>query len=59
MIILSIYHTLSRIKYQRLILYRLHLDKLKLCMMAKYLLLEYAVLFIIADRGFQVLEFMR
>ena len=53
MIILSILHI------ERPILYRLNLDKLKVSIMAKHLLLEYAFLFIIADGGFQVLEFMR
>ena len=54
MIILSILHI-----YRQSILYRLDLDKPKVWIMAKHLLLEYAFLFIIADGGFQVLEFMR
>ena len=59
MIILSILHMISRIRDQGSILHRLNLDKQKVCIMAKHLLLEYAFLFIIADGGFQVLEFMR
>ena len=56
MIILSILHIIT---LERPILYRLNLDKLKVSIMAKHLLLEYAFLFIIADGVFQVLEFMR